>query len=116
MERRRPRFPESGRADTLFTAKEWDALTETLGLSGRERQILEAVFDGLKDAAIGRLLSMPANTVRSHLTRLHRKLGVTNRASLLVQVFRTHLQLARTRGLEPEIHLVRRRRLTHVRA
>jgi ATP/maltotriose-dependent transcriptional regulator MalT len=94
---KRPKDQQKANLEPLFTPVEWTALADELGLSGRERQILEVLSDGLKDAGVAQRLAMPANTVRSHLTRLHRKLGVPNRAALLVQLFKTFRRLERTR-------------------
>ena len=95
----------------LFTPGEWTALAEALRLSPRERQILEGLCNGLKDAAIAHRLSMPTNTVRSHLTRLHRKLNVNCRAGLLVRIFRTYQGLSRQRcegnNAQEELTIVR---------
>jgi DNA-binding NarL/FixJ family response regulator len=50
-------------------------------LTVRERSVLAGVASGLTTAAIGRDLWLSSHTVKFHLTKIYRKLGVTNRAS-----------------------------------
>jgi NarL family two-component system response regulator LiaR len=49
-------------------------------LTDREREILEAVANGLTTAAISRNLWVSEHTIKFHLTNIYRKLGVANRA------------------------------------
>jgi DNA-binding CsgD family transcriptional regulator len=54
-------------------------------LTGRERQILDLLGEGLTNAQIGARLFISAKTVRNHLTGVFRKLGVANRAQAIVK-------------------------------
>lgn len=56
------------------------AVQRSLGLSVREVQVLIGVGRGLTNADIGRRLYLSAQTVKTHATRLFRKLGATDRA------------------------------------
>lgn len=49
--------------------------------TGRQRQILALVAQGLTDAQIGRRLGLSSATVSKHLTRSYARLGVPNRAA-----------------------------------
>jgi DNA-binding NarL/FixJ family response regulator len=49
------------------------------GLSGREREVLALVADGLATKVIARRLAITEATVRAHLTRIYRQIGVTDR-------------------------------------
>lgn len=49
-------------------------------LTGREREVLRLVADGLPDKQIGRNLAIAERTVRRHLTSILNKLGASNRA------------------------------------
>jgi len=51
-------------------------------LSGRERQILELVAQGLTDKVIGERLFISVSTVRSHLDRIKEKTGLRRRSEL----------------------------------
>jgi DNA-binding NarL/FixJ family response regulator len=48
-------------------------------LSGREREVLELVTDGLPNKLIARRLGISEKTVKSHLTRVFERIGVTDR-------------------------------------
>lgn len=56
------------------------SVQRALGLSVREVQVLIGVGRGLTNADIGRRLYLSAQTVKTHATRLFRKLGATDRA------------------------------------
>jgi DNA-binding NarL/FixJ family response regulator len=49
------------------------------GLSEREREVLALVADGLATKVIARRLEIAEPTVRAHLTRIYRQIGVTDR-------------------------------------
>jgi two-component system nitrate/nitrite response regulator NarL len=50
-------------------------------LTSRERQILALLADGYSNAAIATALGITEPTVKGHLRRLYRKIGVGNRAA-----------------------------------
>jgi DNA-binding NarL/FixJ family response regulator len=49
------------------------------GLSQREREVLALLVDGLPNKLIARRLEISEKTVKSHMTRIFRELGVTDR-------------------------------------
>ncbi|MEJ2886108.1 helix-turn-helix domain-containing protein [Actinomycetospora aeridis] len=57
------------------------ATITTRELTDRELEVLVGVVDGLTNGEIGKRLYLSEDTVKSHLVRVLRKLGVTNRAS-----------------------------------
>lgn len=63
------------------------------GLTGRERQVLVGMVDGLRGAEIATGLGLSANTVRTHTHSLYRKLGVHSRLAAV--------SAARAAGLLP---------------
>ena len=64
-------------ARTVLTARsEPDPLA---GLSVREREVLDALVEGLPNKLIARRLEISEKTVKSHLTRIFRELDVTDR-------------------------------------
>ena len=64
-------------ARTVLTARsEPDPLA---GLSQREREVLDALVEGLPNKLIARRLEISEKTVKSHLTRIFRELDVTDR-------------------------------------
>lgn len=65
-----------------------------LQLSDRELQIIQCVFDGMKELAVAQTLGISAHTVHAHVKRLYRKLGVGNHCELLTRVFAAYVALA----------------------
>ena len=64
-------------ARTILTAR---AEPDPLGsLSHREREVLELLLDGLPNKLIARRLEISEKTVKSHLTRIFREIGVSDR-------------------------------------
>ena len=69
------RVPDAiGRAE-----KGLDSAVEKKGLTERELEVLAALVEGKSNKAIARTLWLAEPTVKFHLTRIYRKLGVTSR-------------------------------------
>ena len=60
-------------------------LADSGELSDRERQILEEVFGGKKNAAIAARLGIAERTVKFHIGNINKKLNVRNRGELMAQ-------------------------------
>jgi DNA-binding NarL/FixJ family response regulator len=58
------------------------------GLSEREREVLALVGEGLPNKLIARRLEITEKTVKSHLTRIFREIGVTDRTQAALWVER----------------------------
>lgn len=65
-----------------------------IGLSGREREVLDALVHGRSNKEIATIMRVTAATVALHLTNIYRKLSVTSRG----QAVRRALEL----GLHPD--------------
>ncbi|MDR7303179.1 response regulator [Haloactinomyces albus] len=57
-------------------------------LSGREVEVLQFVADGRSNKEIGEALNLSALTVKSHLSRIGRKLGTGDRAQMVALAMR----------------------------
>ena len=60
-------------------------------VSAREREILELIAEGLSAPQIGRRLHLATPTVKSHLSHLYEKLGVSERAAAVAAAMRRGL-------------------------
>lgn len=88
------RRPTCAGADRrVISDSDWHRLALHLGLSGRERQIVQCIFDDSKEAAISLELGISQHTVHTYILRLYRKLGVASRCQLAVRVFAEHTSL-----------------------
>jgi DNA-binding NarL/FixJ family response regulator len=73
------------RAKEPHPAAELDAITQ------REREVMVLVADGLTNDEIAQKLYMSQATVRTHVSRAMTKLGVRDRAQLVVLAYKTGL-------------------------
>jgi len=66
-----------------------DNRTERLSLlTGRERQIMNLVSEGLSNKEIARQLKLTDGTIKVHLHHVFEKLGISNRTSLAALAIR----------------------------
>ncbi|MEU7000068.1 response regulator transcription factor [Nonomuraea sp. NPDC046570] len=63
----------------------------TAALSGREREVLRLVGQGRTNAEIGRALFISEATVKTHLLRAFKKLGVSDRTSAVIKAMESGL-------------------------
>ena len=66
----------------LGTSRSNRRLVDVSGLNDRERQVLFLAASGMNNTDIGERLTLSANTVRGHLSRIFRKLNVSSRTEL----------------------------------
>jgi len=57
---------------------------ENASLTKREHQIIQVLAEGITNKEIGRRLGLTEGTVKVHLHRIYRKLGIANRTVLAV--------------------------------
>lgn len=62
-----------------------DAAIRSLGLTGQEYRVLEALASGRPNKEIARRLGLSPNTVKTHLANLFAKLDVTTRTSAVTR-------------------------------
>ena len=80
-----PLDPPSVRSDDPIVGK----------LGARELEILELLLAGQRNRAIAKQLGISENTVKFHITKIFRKLGVTSRAEVVATVFEIRSPAAR---------------------
>lgn len=62
------------------------------GISPREREVFSLLLDGLPNKLIARRLGISEKTVKSHLTSIFRRIGVTDRVQAVLWVERQGLR------------------------
>lgn len=81
----------------LWSEQAWKAVAGSLGLSGREVEIIRGVFDDQTEMVIASNLGISPHTVHTHLERLHHKLGVATRTQMAIRLFAEFLRLTSDR-------------------
>ena len=80
-------------ARTIISAR---AEPDPIGaLTAREREVLALLVEGLPNKLIARRLEISEKTVKSHLTRIFREIGVTDRTQAALWAERHGLQIDR---------------------
>ncbi|MEU7814102.1 helix-turn-helix transcriptional regulator [Pseudonocardia sp. NPDC049154] len=64
-----------------------DRTTETKALSPREKQVMYLMARGYSNAAIGEVLWLAEDTVKTHVRRIFGKLDAVDRASAVTEAF-----------------------------
>jgi len=92
------REPARSVGSSMFSPEAWTQIGRSLGLSGRELQIVRGAFDDKTEFAIAADLHISPSTIHTHVERLHHKLLITDRAQLLLRITREFLALTATPG------------------
>jgi DNA-binding NarL/FixJ family response regulator len=71
----------------LFSEEQWSQLKEQLGLPPRQAEIARHIMHGKSDKQIARELGISLPTVRTHMSRLFKKLDLNDRVELILRVF-----------------------------
>lgn len=82
-----PRLSHLGSGRELLDQDQWADLARNLSLAPRELQVVQGVFDDLKEFAIADDLGISPHTVHTYLERVYRKLSVGSRVELVVRIF-----------------------------
>jgi len=92
------REPACCAGSSMFPPEAWKQIGRSLGLSGRQLQIVRGTFDDKTEFAMATDLRISPSTVHTHVERLHHKLGITDRAQMLLRVTQEFLALTATPG------------------
>jgi DNA-binding NarL/FixJ family response regulator len=84
-----PMTPEiARRVVTLFQQTGMPVTTDDLGLSPRERSVLDLLADGYSYNAIGQKLGITINTVRNYIRVIYEKLHVHSKSAAVAKAIR----------------------------
>lgn len=79
-------------------------------LTRREREVVQLMADGHSNRAIAGSLYLSEATIKTHLVRIYRKLGVDNRAAAVSEAVRRGLlELTQEGGVRPSAGPLRTR-------
>ena len=70
-----------------FHPSEWQRVSEKLGFSTQQGRIVELILRGASDKEIAAVLGLSRHTVRTYLSRIFARLGVSDRLELVIHVF-----------------------------
>ncbi len=82
----------------LPSSIDWQCVRGELGLSLRELEVVQHIFDGKKLSTIADDMQLALGTVKTYCQRIHRKLGVADQRELTLAVLNAHLSLANISG------------------
>lgn len=90
----RPGIGSRSRAGSaIFSAAVWQQISLNLQLSIRELQIILGTFNDQTETTIAANLRISRSTVHTYVERLHHKLGVADRAQLILRVVQEFMAL-----------------------
>jgi len=81
------------RGAALLSAHAWCEIADTLAITKRELEIVQAVFDSLTQKEIANRLTITEHTAHTHLNRLFKKLNVRSRTELVLCVLEQMIAL-----------------------
>lgn len=90
LERFVPDLPDSG-MESAAAAQRRTAAARLAPLTGREREVLEAVGRGLTNSEIAAELFLAEATVKTHIGRVLHKLGLRDRVHMVITAYETGL-------------------------
>ena len=82
--------PKTRKRACFFCEAAWAGISQALSLSEREVEIFQRLILGESEREVAAALATSPRTVRTHLERLRRKLGLHNRTELIVRIFDAH--------------------------
>ena len=74
------------RGSSLLSDHAWYEIGRTLGLTRRQLQIVQSVFDNRYEPEIATQFRISPHTVHMHLNRIFKKLNVTSRTELVLRI------------------------------
>ena len=88
---RPPLSPTLG--SSLVPSDVWSRLRDSLGLSDRELQIVQGIFEDQKQECIAYTLGISPHSVNTYIQRIYAKLRIGSRPQLILRVMSEYLAL-----------------------
>ena len=85
----------SGNGRSILGPRDWDHVGAELGLSRRELELVQHIFDGGKLSTIAAQMQLALGTAKTYNQRIYAKLAVRDHRELTLVVFNSYLQLLR---------------------
>lgn len=85
-------------------------LSNELGLTYRQAEVLHWVAKGKTSEEIATILNCSFHTVKTHLKDVYQRLGVNNRAGAIGAAYSMFYELLRARTASPERGILKKRR------
>lgn len=85
--------PRKLRGASLLSDHAWHEIARSLGITTRELQIVQSVFDNQHEADIAKRFNLSPHTVHMHMNRLFKKLNVTSRTELVLRIMEQMISL-----------------------
>ncbi len=93
------RMHDTQETHCYFCQPAWEGISRQLDLTERECEVLQCLIRDRSDSETATILGLSRSTIRTHLERVHKKLGVHSRTALIVRLFHTHRDWLR--GVKP---------------
>lgn len=82
----------------IFSGSAWAELRRALRLSGRELDVVRAIFDDRTEFSTACQLSISRRTVHTYVERLYRKIGTVDRVQVVLRVVQEFLTLTSSKA------------------
>jgi DNA-binding CsgD family transcriptional regulator len=98
-----PNSRRKQRGASLLNDHTWHEIGHTLGITKREMQMVQSIFDNQHETSIAKRFKISPHTVHMHMNRLFKKLNVTSRTELVLRIVEemVTLTLSETAVLPP---------------
>jgi len=70
----------------MLSGHAWSEIAKALGITPRELQIIQAVFNNEHEAETAERFKLSPHTVHMHMNRLFKTLAVTSRTELILRI------------------------------
>jgi DNA-binding NarL/FixJ family response regulator len=79
---------ESIAGRSIFSESEWRGLADLMQMSRQQRRIVWCLTQGMGDKDIAQAMGITPSTVRTHLDRIFKRMGVDDRVKLVLLLVR----------------------------